>query len=321
MSLKLGFETTSDQVAEAYADEIKGKNVLITGTSLNGLGFETARAIAKYANLIIITGYNAGRLQASVDAILKETPTANIRKLTLDLATLASTRESAKEVLAYSEPIHVLINNAAGAIGDYKITVDGFESQFGTNHIAPFLFTNLILPKIKEAKTATYTPRIIFVSSGAHAFGPGVRFDDLKFAGGAEYERWQGYAQAKSANILTASEFSRRLKGDVITFSLHPGLIWTNMPAAVPSPSMIEQGMTDETGKPINGKFTWKTLPQGAATQLVAAFSPDIKDQSGSYLDDCEIHNDRIAPHSSDLGNASKLWALTEELVGQKFTY
>jgi len=317
---KFGFHTTAEEVVDLYANEIKGKNVLVTGTSLNGLGAETALQIAKYANLVIITGYNAGRLQLTEDAIKKDVPHANIRKLNLDLSTMATTRKAAAEVLAYPEPLHVLINNAAAAIGEYKVTSDGFESQFATDHINPFIFTNLILPKIRASKTENFLPRIIYVSSSAHAFGGGIHWDDLKFKDGAEYERWTGYSQCKTANILIAGEMARRLKGEVLLYSLHPGLIWTNIVDAIPSPDMIRQGMVDQDGRPMESeKWHWKTVPQGAATQVLAAFAPEIADQSGSYLDDCQIHNDRLEPYAADPANATRLWKLTEKLIGEEF--
>ncbi|KAF7364698.1 Short-chain dehydrogenase/reductase family protein [Mycena venus] len=121
--------TTAEDVAAAFAEQIRGKNVLITGTSINGIGFETAHVLAKYANLVIITGYNSERLRLSEEAIKKEVPTANIRQLVLDLSSLAAVRKAAAEVNAYPEPLHVLIHNAAASGGKFKLTVDGLESQ------------------------------------------------------------------------------------------------------------------------------------------------------------------------------------------------
>jgi len=321
MSSTLGFSTTAEEAATAFAKEIKGKNVLITGTSLNGIGFEYARVVAPLANLVIITGYNAERLKLSEEAIKKETPSANIRTLTLDLSSLEATRKAAAEVNKYSEPIHVLVNNAAAAIGPYKLTVDGLESQFATDHLAPFLFTNLIVPRILAAKTATYTPRIIFVASAAHAFGGGVPFDDLTYGNGANYGNFPAYFGAKSANILNASELAKKLKGKVNVYSLHPGLIYTNINVNAPQDDLKAFGMTDAEGKPSNDKFQWKTIPQGAATSVTASFDPSLDNESGSYLDDNKVANQSVAPHTSDPANATKLWALSEKLVGETFTF
>ncbi|KAK7013304.1 short-chain dehydrogenase/reductase family protein [Favolaschia claudopus] len=104
---QLGFASTAEEVADAFADRIKGRNVLITGTSINGIGFETAKAIAKYAHLVIITGYNEGRLKLTEEALKKELPGANIRRLILDLSSLAAVRKAAAEVNEYPEPLDV----------------------------------------------------------------------------------------------------------------------------------------------------------------------------------------------------------------------
>ncbi|KAJ6580067.1 hypothetical protein DFH09DRAFT_831242, partial [Mycena vulgaris] len=198
--------------------------VLITGTSLGGIGFETARAISKYANLVIITGYSSDRLQLSEDAIRKDVPSANIRKLILDLPSLAAVRIAAAEVNAYPEPLHVLINNAAAPIAPFKVTVDNLEKQMATRHVGPFLFTNLLAPKLIASATASYTPRVVFVSSLSHAFDNGVDFATLAQPDPSKYATMLNpYNETKSANVLTAIELSRRSHGKLNGYSLHPG--------------------------------------------------------------------------------------------------
>ncbi|KAJ7437490.1 hypothetical protein B0H11DRAFT_2107361 [Mycena galericulata] len=318
-------KTTADEVASAFSQEIKGKNVLITGTSMNGIGFETARAIAKHANLVIITGYNEERLKLSEDGIKKDVPIANIRRLTLDLASLAGVRKAAAEVNTYPEPIHVLIHNAAAAIGSFKLTVDGLESQMGTDHVGPFLLTKLLTPKLLASASATppgFTPRVVFVSGAAHAFGSGVDFAAIEHPSAEGYTNFGAYFAAKCANILTASELSKRAKGAIHAYSLHPGVIFTNLnqnKEAVPELQALGILMPD--GLPNTEKFEWKTIPQGAATTVAAAFDPSISDKSGSYLVDSAVANEAIAPHSSDPANAARLWTLTEKIVGEKFLF
>ncbi|KAJ7142309.1 hypothetical protein C8R44DRAFT_923836 [Mycena epipterygia] len=261
------FSTTADEVATTFAAEIQGKN----GTSLGGIGFEAARVIAKYANLVIITGYN-------------------FERLVLDLSSLAAVRKAAAEVNAYPEPIHVLINNAAASFGEFKLTVDKLENQMATDHIGPFLFTKLIAPKILATGTASYVPRVVFVASIGHSFGTGVNFDTIAHPDSANYTDTDAYSQAKSANVLTAIEISKRSKGRINGYSLHPGV-------------------------------EWKTLPQGAATTVTAAFDTRLNDKPGAYLFDCNEATKDIAPHSSDPVNAAKLWTITEEIIGEKFTF
>ncbi|KAF7317331.1 Short-chain dehydrogenase/reductase family protein [Mycena chlorophos] len=218
------FDSTAEEVATALADNIKDKNVLITGTSLNGIGFEAARVIAKYANLVIITGYNAERLKLSEDAIKQENPSANVRRLTLDLSSLAA------------------------------------------------------------------------------------------------YAPITAYAEAKAAAVLTAAEISRRSKGRILGYSLHPGVIVTNIMDAS-APVMQSIGILTPEGKPNLKDHKFKTIPQGAATTIAAAFDPRIVSTPGAYLDDSVVANEKVAPHSADPAAASAVWTATEELVGEKFEF
>ncbi|KAJ6530330.1 hypothetical protein B0H19DRAFT_1384787 [Mycena capillaripes] len=319
---EFSFNTTAEEVATAFSQEIKGRNVLITGTSLGGIGFETARVIAKHANLVIITGYNDERLKLSEDAIKKEIPTANIRRLTLDLSSLAGVRKAAAEVNTYSEPIHVLIHNAAAAIGPFKLTVDGLETQMATDHVGPFLFTKLLAPKILASTTTGYTPRVVFISSLTHTFGSGVNFDTIANPNPEKYTSFDAYYEAKSANILTAIEISKRSKGAINAYSLHPGIIFTNMNQKEESiPGMKALGVLGPDGQPNTKDLQWKTIPEGAATTVAAAFDPRINDKPGAYLDDSTVKNESVAAHSSDPANAAKLWTVTEKIIGEEFTF
>ncbi|KAJ6630164.1 hypothetical protein B0H10DRAFT_2208284 [Mycena sp. CBHHK59/15] len=301
------FSTTADEVATALAQEITGKNVLITGTSLNGIGFETARVIAKHATLVVITGYNLERLKLSEDAIKKDVPSANIRRLALDLSSLAAVRKAAAEVNAYPEPFHVLIHNAAATIGPLKVTVDNLESQMVTDHIGPFLLTKLIAPKLLATSTASYTSRVVFVSSMAHGFGPGVDFDNLGKPDAAAYTAMGAYHQ--------------RSKGSINAYSLHPGVIYTNIIQKEESIADMQSiGVLGPDGQP-NTARDWKTIPQGAATTVAAAFDPRLNGKPGAYLDNSTEANKDVASHSSDPANAERLWEVTEKIIGESFIF
>ncbi|KAJ7891044.1 hypothetical protein B0H13DRAFT_1887374 [Mycena leptocephala] len=304
MSLHIfSFSTTADEVAIEFASEIRGKN---------GIGYEAARVIAKHANLIVITGYNIERLKLSEAAIREDVPSANIRPLTLDLSSLAAIRKAAEEVNAYSEPLHVLIHNAAAAIGPFKLTVDNLEMQMATDHIGPFLLTKLRAPKLLAASTPSHTPRVVFVSSAAHAFGPGVD------------SRAPQPGEPKCANILTAIELSKRSKGNINAYSLHPGgtVIYTNINQKEESIEHMQSvGLLGPDCRPNTEKFTWKTISQGAATTVAAAFDTRFDAKPGTDLSDSSDANGDVAPHCSDPANAEKLWALTEEITGESFTF
>ncbi|KAJ6477102.1 NAD-P-binding protein [Mycena vitilis] len=311
------FSTSAEEVAAAFANEIRGRNV--TGTSLGGIGFETARVLARHANLIIMTGHNSSRLKLAEDAIKKELPTATIRPLVLDLSSLVAVRRAAAEVNALSEPLHILIHNAAAPMSSFKLTVDHLENQMATDHIGPFLFTKLLAPKILAAHSVHFTPRVIFVSSVGHGLGTGVNFNTLGHPDPELYEGMEAYYQAKAANVLTGIELSRRAKGQINAYSLHPGAIYTKiMQTYAAIAGLHKLGYLTADGQPIDdSKF--KTIAQGAATTLVAALDPALNETPGAYLCDCVMANELIAPHSSDPANADKLWNMTEQIIGEAF--
>ncbi|KAJ7767009.1 NAD-P-binding protein [Mycena maculata] len=294
--------TTADEVATAFATEINGRNVLITGTSLNGIGFETARVIAKHANLVIIAGHNAERLKLSEEAIKKDSPSANLRTLILDLSSLASVRKAATEVNAYPELLHVLVHNAAAALGPFRLTEDGLENQMATDHVGPFLLTKLLAPKLLATSrgAAGYVPRVIFVSSISQANGSGVDFNTLAHPDPEKYTSLGAYSQAKTANVLAAIELTKRAKGRINAYSIHPGIIYTNIYMKKETiPDLQAVGIIGPDGKP-NTQFQWKTIPEGAATTVAAAFDPRLDGTPGAYLSDCVEANKDLAPHSSD---------------------
>ncbi|KAJ6494236.1 hypothetical protein C8R45DRAFT_1134913 [Mycena sanguinolenta] len=319
------FSTTAEEVVTALADQITGKNVLVTGTTIGGLGCETARAMAKHANLVIITGYSAERLKLSEEAIKKQIPSANIRRLELDLSSMAQFVPQRPRHSSLT-PSQVLINNAAAAIGHFKLTVDGLESQMAINHVGHFLFTALLAPKLLATRTTSFTPRVVFVSSDAHAYCDGVDLSDAIVRPNAEtYDSGQAYYRSKAANILTVSELVKRARGVLQAYSVHPGSIYTNITTKEESREYMQSmGALDADGKPLdnpNLQFKTKTISQGAATTLVAAFDPRIADKPGAYLVDCVVDNAAVAPHASDPVMAEKLWTLTENLIGQPFAF
>ncbi|KAJ7628195.1 hypothetical protein DFH06DRAFT_1442091 [Mycena polygramma] len=350
------FSTTAEEVATAFADEMKGKNVLITGTSINGIGFETARVIAKYANLVVITGYNDERLKLSEEAIKAEVLSANIHRLTLDLSSLEGVRKAAAEVNAHPQPLHVLIHNAAAAMGPFKLTVDGLESQMATGHVGPFLLTKLLLPKLRSAASKIYTPRVVFVSGRSHLLCKGVDLmatghvgpflltklllpklrsaaskiytPRVVFVSGRSHLLCSGVQcvdvafQLKAANILAASEMARRGKG-VIQCSpwisrLRARNRWAYWAPMVSLTTIVVPRRPFRRERRRTLMFTFKLL---SASTVAAAFDPKIDVFSGAYLDDCAVATDKIAPHSADPVTAGKLWTVTEEVIGEKFSF
>ncbi|KAF7358059.1 Short-chain dehydrogenase/reductase family protein [Mycena venus] len=313
--------TTAEEVAAVLSQKIKGRNVLITGPTIGGIGFETARVLAKYAALVILAGYNLERLKLAEDEIKTEAPSATLRTVKLDLSSLSSVRAAAEEVNAYPEPLHVLINNAATAAMIFKLSPDNLEMGMATNHIGPFLLTNLLVPKLLASSTEGCIPRVVFVSSTAHAGQPQLDVTALANSDPAKHIPMLAYRHSKAANILTAIELSKRSNGKVKAYSLHPGVIFTNgLKAKENRRGLIAAGILTNEGLPNTEKLRgWKTLAQGAATTIAAAFDPRLEASPGAYLCDGMEANDKVAPHASDPGTAAALWAATEEIVGEKF--
>ncbi|KAJ7478191.1 hypothetical protein FB451DRAFT_1452447 [Mycena latifolia] len=326
------FSTTAEEIATTFAAEVDGKNVLITGTSINGIGFETARVIAKYANLVIITDYIAERLKLSEDAFKTEVPSANIRRLSLDLSSLARIRKAVAEVNAYPEPLHVLIHIAAAPIGPFKLTVDNLENQIATGHIGPFLLTKLLALKILAAGILApgYVPRVVFVSSSGQAMGTGVDFTAIQHPDPAKHTPFGAYFLAKTANVLTAIALSTRSSGRINAYSADRHHLHEHKYQGGVNRRDAGHGILGPDGKPNQENCEWKTISQGAATTVAAAFHArlnaiyiisSLANKPGAYLSNSVEAKKDLARHSSDPAIAAKLWTVTEEIIGEKFTF
>ncbi|GLB44981.1 putative NAD-P-binding protein [Lyophyllum shimeji] len=307
-------KTTATEVADAFAADIKGKTVIVTGVTAGGYGAEVARVLASHGAKVVLAGRSSKKIQETAENIRKETPKAELRELVLDLSSQKSVRSAAEEVLKYSGPVDVAILNAGIMGTPYAKTAEGLESQFGSNHVGHFLFTNLIMPKLLEAPA----PRVVSVASVGHFWGP-VRFDDYGFEEGKTYDKWAAYGQSKTANILFAVEVAERYKPTKLkAFSLHPGGAATGIASSMTKEDY--EKFSDYYNPDGTPKGDWMgTLETSTATHLVAAFDPSIADKNGAYLVDGNVANEQAAPYALDKDQAAQLWTLSEELVGQKF--
>ncbi|TXT10725.1 hypothetical protein VHUM_02230 [Vanrija humicola] len=323
-------ETTAQEVADAFGDRIKGRYVVVTGASPGGLGYETARAIAtQEPKLLVIAARDQAKLDAAKADILKETPAANVKTVILDLASQAAVRTAAADISSLGD-VDVLINNAAIMMNPYTQTADGLESQFGTNYVGPWLLTALLLPSLLK----TPHPRVVCVSSAGHRQSD-IRWDDIGFAEGKDYNKHQAYGQSKTGNILHALALADKY-GDkgLVAVSLHPGVISTN----------LSRHLTEEDFKGFSTFFNadgsakpgiFKSIPQGAATTVTAAFDPRWDSQNGVYLVDSQVAPDvpegesdnllsvpgmgYIYPFAKDKKSAQRLWELTNKITGENF--
>ena len=308
-----GFESTTDDVLAGI--DLTGKLALVTGAS-GGLGEETARALAAHGASVVIAARNLPKAEAAAEGIRKSTGNANVDVIELELGSLESVRACADAFLAKYDALNLLINNAGIMACPFEKTRDGFEMQFGTNHLGHFVLTNRLRPALLAGAPA----RIVNLSSGGHRFSD-VLYDDPNFER-TEYGKFLSYGQSKTANVLFSVELDARLRDrGVRAYAVHPGAIHTEL-----GRHMQPDDMKEMTGGRSDFKLDFKTIPQGAATSCYAATSPSLEGVGGLYLEDCHVGevNDTPSPdgvrsYALDPDNAARLWQISEELVGETF--
>lgn len=305
----MSFETTTDEVLAGV--DLHGKVAVVTGAS-TGLGLETARALASVGAHVVLAGRDAARIDAAADTIRAQVPDASLEPGALDLTSLDAVRAFADWYLGTHDRLHLLINNAGVMYTPLERTAEGFEMQFGTNHVGHFLLTCLLVPALLADPPA----RVVNLSSGGH-MGSDIVWDDPNFDR-REYDKFSAYGQSKTANILFSVELDRRL-GDrgVHAYAVHPGMISTELGRYMTKDDFAAL-MERATSSPSGGMPPRKTVEQGAATSVWAATAPELDDDGGTYLADCEV-TDQHAPWARDPESAERLWALTEDLVHQEF--
>ena len=318
--------STTDEVLSGI--NLRGKRILVTGVSA-GLGVETARSLAAHGAYVV---------GAARDLAKAETATAQVRKdaaanggslelIELDLANLKSVRACAGQLLAKGEPFDVVIANAGVMATPFGHTADGFETQFGTNHLGHFVLVNRIASLIRDGG------RLINLSSSGHRFS-NVDLEDPNFERTA-YDPFVAYGRSKTANILFAVAFDKRHRGrGVRAAAVHPGGIQTELGRHMDSgqlQKMVAQ-MNQQLAAEGRGPFQWKTTPQGAATSVWAGVVAPADEIGSQYCENC--HVGRIVPdgatisaisegvrgYALDPKNAEALWKKSEELVGESFS-
>ncbi|KAJ5756960.1 uncharacterized protein N7511_007142 [Penicillium nucicola] len=308
--------TTGREVVSAFSDKVSGRTFVITGASHGGIGAHVALCLAAAhpAEILLL-----GRSQDKIDPVIKEiqaiSPATKVKFIKVDLASSDSVRAAAKEVASTVSKIDVLINNAGIMAPKYSITSDNVESQFGANYVGHFLLTNLLVPQLEAASNGA---RVVNVSSLMYQFSP-VQFDDYNFSNSTPFNTWEAYGQSKTANILFAVTCAEKLASKGIkSYSLHPGNIQATKLAATIDPAEWPVVMKLFEEKQIEMPRT-KTIEEGSSTTLAAALDPELDAFSGAFLDDC--HPKKPLDYASDPTNGKKLWALTEKILGENFSY
>jgi NAD(P)-dependent dehydrogenase (short-subunit alcohol dehydrogenase family) len=300
--------------------DLSGKTAIITGAA-SGLGVETARALASVGVRLVLPVRSVERGQKVADELKAETKNHSITVAQMDLIDYSSVRRFAKDFLADHDSFDILINNAGIMACPLARSKDGFESQFATNHLGHMLLTCLLVPALKKGTD----PRVVALSSIGHRRSP-VVFEDINFET-REYDKWDAYGQAKTANALFAVELNRRLAPSGIeAFSVHPGGIMTNLQRDMSHDEINAMGWLDEDGNPIEG---FKTPAGGAATAVWAATAPELKGRGGVYCEDCGIAGAfdekkpffGVASYAQDPEAAKELWAASEGMLNEEFDF
>jgi NAD(P)-dependent dehydrogenase (short-subunit alcohol dehydrogenase family) len=308
--------------------------VVIVGVSPQSLGESMTAALATHSpSLLVLASRTKTKIEVVASKVKAEHPDLRIEQVELDLSSFDSIRRGAEAINGRVEQIDILINNAAVVTSTHEYTKDGLELQFGTNHVGPFLLTNLLMPKLLKAaqNSPPGSTRVINVTSQGHIISP-IRYSDHKFQKrpedipaderpmsrpgvsfdpppGETYVAFVAYGQSKTANILMSLYLNEHLsKAGLQSIATHPGSIWTDLSRNLDEKhlAMIE-----------NTSTFWKDIDQGSATSLVAALDPKLYDPNVIYLSDC--HLAEPAEWAKDVKAAERLWRLSEELVGQKF--
>ncbi|MFF7690330.1 oxidoreductase [Streptomyces syringium] len=288
-----------------------GRTVVVTGAN-SGLGYVTARELARHGAHVILTARNADKGRAALDRLRGGLPESDVELRSLDLADLDSVHAFAD---ALDTPVDVLINNAGVMMPPRSLTKQGFESQFGINHLGHFALTGLLMERLR----AGCDPRVVTVSSTLHKNGA-IRFDDLD--GGHSYSPRGFYAQSKYANVLFGLELDRRLRASevpVLSLLAHPGYSATNLQSSGPT------GLLKAILK-VTNRLIAQDVETGALNQLYAAASPHA--QGGQFIgpdgrNEAKGHPTLVRPAESatDPETARRLWDLSEQLTGVHYDF
>jgi NAD(P)-dependent dehydrogenase (short-subunit alcohol dehydrogenase family) len=316
MATTFGAQSTTDDVLGGI--DLRGKRILVTGASA-GLGVETARSLAARGAFVVgaVRDLDKGR-RATEPVRAAAVNGGGLELVELDLASLRSVRACADALVAAGKPLDAIIANAGVMACPQGQTADGFETQFGTNHLGHFVLINRIAALLQRGA------RVVNLSSAGHRFSD-VDLDDPNFER-TEYHPFVAYGRSKTANILFSVGLDRRLKGKgVRVTAVHPGVIQTELGRHL-TPELIAQIM------PAGGSqaaFVFKTIPQGAATSVWSAVVAGADAVGAHYCEDCHVADITEDPNARagvrayavDPARADALWAKSEEMVAERFRY
>jgi len=320
MSRPFGATSTTDEVLEGV--DLSDKRILVTGVSA-GLGVETARTLAAHGAQVVGAARDLNKAKAATEQVRAQAADGGgLELVELDLASLASVRACADALISAGDPFDLVIANAGVMACPKSYTSDGFETQFGTNHLGHFVLVNRIVSLLKPGS------RLVNLSSAGHRFSD-VDLDDPNFEH-TPYTEFGAYGSSKTANILFAVEFDRRHKANgVRATAVHPGGIRTELSRHL-SPEAIKElidGINAANLASGTPAFSWKTIPQGAATTVWGGIVASADEVGGHYCEDCHVAElaegegirSGVRPYALDPEHAQALWAKSEEMVSERF--
>ena len=320
MTEPFGAASTTDDVLSGV--NLNGKRILVTGASA-GLGVETCRALAAHGATIVGAVRDLDKGLAATETVTKAASNG-FELVKLDLASLRSVRSCADRLVGIGKPFDVIIANAGVMACPKGVTADGFETQFGTNHLGHFVLINRLAPLLHEGS------RVVALSSAGHRFAD-VDLDDPNFER-TDYLEFVAYGRSKTANILFAVGLDNRLRDrGVRACAVHPGGIMTELGRHLTPEVQAQQAKLSSaptpgaTPPPIN----FKTIPQGAATSVWCAAIAPADEIGGRYCEDCHVaavttdptSRTGVRDYALDPARADALWAKSEEMVGERFAY
>jgi NAD(P)-dependent dehydrogenase (short-subunit alcohol dehydrogenase family) len=319
MTHSFGAISTTDEVLRGI--NLSGKRVLVTGVSA-GLGVETARALAAHGAEVIGAARDLSKAQHATEQVRAQAAMGGALQLVqLDLASLNSVRRCADSLLAAGKSFDLIIANAGVMACPKGTTVDGFETQFGTNHLGHFVLVNRIASLLRPGS------RLVNLSSAGHRYSD-VDLEDPNFEH-SPYAEFTAYGRSKTANVLFAVEFDRRHKASgVRATAVHPGGIRTELSRHMTPEAMAKLIAEINASQPEGAPpFNWKSIPQGAATSVWAACVADAEAIGGRYCEDCHVAEvvtvpglrGGVRPYALDPQRARALWQKSEEMVGERF--
>jgi NAD(P)-dependent dehydrogenase (short-subunit alcohol dehydrogenase family) len=321
MTHSFGATSTTDEVLQGI--DLTAMRVLVTGVSA-GIGVETARALAAHGAQVVGAARDLSKAQAATEQVRSQaTRGGSLQLVQLDLASFESVRRCADGLLAAGKPFDVIIANAGVMACPKSSTVDGFETQLGTNHLGHFVLVNRIASLLRRGS------RLVNLSSVGHRYSD-VDLEDPNFER-STYAEFIAYGRSKTANVLFAVEFDRRHKArGVRATAVHPGGIHTELARHL-TPAVTEKLIAEiNASQPKDAPpFSWKSIPQGAATSVWAACVADAEVIGGRYCEDCHVAEVAAAPglragvqpYALDPEHAKALWKKSEEWVGERFEY